>query len=259
MGVEEYIPPTGEEALNKKLEPYGITYDDLKRLGVYPKDGEYEFIPSFNTPTGKIELYSTLFEKYGYDPFPDWKEELSPPKPDEKFPFYFTTTRPPVHRHTMTQNNPGLSEIYPENKVWINKSVAKKKGIKEGEEVYVASKYGFIKVKAYLTEGIRPDTVCVAHGFGHWSKYLSVAKGKGGNDGDIEPARTLEEEIEMNDPFAPSADCDVVVGIYKKCPPLPTETKENAPKAPQRSVPSPKPQPRHPTPPPSQPEVEESC
>ncbi len=244
MGAEEYMPPHGEKAFDKKLEPYGISYNDLKQLGVYPKEGKYEFSPEFNTPTGKIELYSTLFEKYGYDPFPDWKDELAPPQPNEKFPFYFTTTRPPVHRHTTTQNNPGLSEIYSENKVWINKKVAERNGIKDGEEVYVASKYGFIKVKAYLTEGIRPDTVCVAHGFGHWSKYLSIAKGKGGNDGDIEPARTLEEEIEMNDPFAPSADCDIVVGIYKTQPSFIEEKIPSKPPTSQPQKPSPKPRPK---------------
>ena len=28
----------------------------------------------FNTPTGKIELYSTRFEAMGYDPLPDYQE-----------------------------------------------------------------------------------------------------------------------------------------------------------------------------------------
>ena len=27
-------------------------------------------MPGFNTPTGRIEFYSTLFQAYGYDPLP---------------------------------------------------------------------------------------------------------------------------------------------------------------------------------------------
>ena len=32
-----------------------------------------------------------------------------------------------------------------------------------------------IKVRAKVTAGIRPDTLCVDHGFGHWSKGMIKA------------------------------------------------------------------------------------
>jgi len=222
-GLEDYIPPFGKEALDKKLEPYGITFEELKKTGVYPKEGEFKAELKFNTPTGKIELYSTKFEEQGYDPLPHWRDELAPPEPTPEFPFYLTTHRPPMHRHGTTQNVSWLIESYPENRVWINTKTAKELGIKDGDEVYVASKIGNIKLKAYLTQGIRPDTVCVAHGFGHWSKFLSLACGQGENDGDITPAFTLEEMLKRNDPFVASADCDIPVGLYKTSPPKPVE------------------------------------
>ena len=41
------------------------------------------------------------------------------------------------------------------------------------------------KIKAKVTEQIRPDAVFMLHGFGHTSPDLTLAYGKGLNDGDF--------------------------------------------------------------------------
>lgn len=68
-----------------------------------------------------------------------------------------------------------------ENFVAINTETAKKKGIKDGDYVYVESRAGKIKIKARLTEGIRPDTVAISYHYGHWSNSMPAYAKKGAN------------------------------------------------------------------------------
>ena len=48
----------------------------------------------------------------------------------------------------------------------INPEAAKKLGISEGDRVTLQSPSGSVQVKAKFTEGIRPDCLGLAHGFG---------------------------------------------------------------------------------------------
>ncbi len=120
-----------------------------------------------------------------------------------------------MHKMTQTQNNSLAMELFPENSATIHVSLGSKLGIKDGDEVYVESRTGKIKVKAKLIEGIRPDTVQVMHGFGHWAKDLSVAYGKGGNDGDLIPDMTFEEMAALKDPGMGACMQDFGVKLYK--------------------------------------------
>ncbi len=52
--------------------------------------------------------------------------------------------------------------------VIINRSIAKKMGIAEGDEVVIESVSGITEGKAVLREGIRPDTVLMIGQFDHW-------------------------------------------------------------------------------------------
>jgi anaerobic selenocysteine-containing dehydrogenase len=51
--------------------------------------------PGFNTPTGRVELYSTIFQQYGDDPLPYYEEPqhspISSPEEFKEYPFVLTT------------------------------------------------------------------------------------------------------------------------------------------------------------------------
>jgi thiosulfate reductase/polysulfide reductase chain A len=84
-----------------------------------------------------------------------------------------------------------LLDLVPTNYAWINKRVAAKMGIKFGDKIEVASKIGKTTIKAYPTEKIGPDTLFFVHGFGVYTKALTLAQGNGGND-----AAIIEDGIE---------------------------------------------------------------
>ena len=75
--------------------------------------------------------------------------------------------RTAAHTHVSTQNNLYLSELVPENLLWINDQAADRLGIKDGEYVEVASPLKTTgKIKAKVTELIHPEAVFMLHGFG---------------------------------------------------------------------------------------------
>ncbi len=55
----------------------------------------------------------------------------------------------------------------------------------------------------------------MAHGFGHWSKFLSVAQGKGANDAHVLPSFSLKDMIKRNDPSGNAADNETYAKVVK--------------------------------------------
>lgn len=217
MGLTDFITPSGKDTYDLQLDPYNVRYKDIVKMGgVFTPKKEFKpkDLATLKTHSKKIEIYSEELAKHGYAPLPVHKDEWMI-APQNKNQFYFTTTRMATHRHASTQNMVWLHEIHPENSVVINKKAAEKLGIKDGEIVKVTSPTGEIKIKARLTAGIRPDTICVPHGYGHWAKFMSLAQGLGANDGDIMPLSTREETFKLNDPSASSFDCQFIAEVKK--------------------------------------------
>jgi thiosulfate reductase/polysulfide reductase chain A len=191
MGVAEFFPHENmEELLEDRLSRIGSSLDEIREKGILfkPADDKVNFPREyggksvFPTPSGKIELMPTEMEKYGYLDALDYAPEGAP-DPDE---FYFTVGRVGYHTHARTQNNEWLMYFMPENVLWLHPDAAKDRNIGENDRVTVKDRLGreeTLPVK--ITPRIRKDTVFMVHGFGHWDKRLSVAKGKGGADANL--------------------------------------------------------------------------
>ncbi len=96
--------------------------------------------------------------------------------------FRLITGRNALHTHVSTQNNPYLSELLPENVLWINTKRAAALGVKHGELVTVASAQGSGAIRAFVTDFIHPEAVFLLHGFGHESKLAARSYNKGVSD-----------------------------------------------------------------------------
>lgn len=169
-----------QEMLDEILRPSGYTFQQLKEEGyVYPPfeyrkfekgllrpDGD----PGFNSPTGKFELYSTMFEDFGYDPLPYYIEPLESPlnTPDlyREYPLILTSgARSPVYTHSELRQISWLRELHPEALMEIHPDTARSLGIKDGDHVWIETKRGRCKQKATLTLGIDPRVVHAQHGW----------------------------------------------------------------------------------------------
>ncbi|RME60673.1 MAG: transcriptional initiation protein Tat, partial [Caldilineae bacterium] len=183
LGLGDYFQYEDEEDyIRQQLAPLGVTLEELKAQGYYrlPESAE-EGDLTFNTPSGKIELASDTLARQGHSAVPVWEEPPTPPEGQ----FYLLSGKVAQHTQFATHNNALLHERFPENPVWLNAQVAAERGIQDGDEVWVESPVGHVKTKAYVTQGIRPDAVFLATGFGHVSKGLTLAYGAGVSDSDV--------------------------------------------------------------------------
>jgi len=110
-------------------------------------------------------------------------------------------------------------DLQPENFLHIHPDTAEIFGVKTGDYVWVEGSTGLrLKMRVKVIKGIRPDTVMTEHGYGHFSKGMSVAYGKGTYDGDLMPDRTLTDSLTRYtyNPGMASAIVDAVVKILGK-------------------------------------------
>ena len=161
-----------EDAWDYILEPTGLTWEKAKEMPYIKGETEYRKYEKkgFSTPTKKVELYSTIFEGWGYDPLPRYREipesPVSKPEMTEEYPYILTTgARCPVFFHSEHRMIPWLREIYPDPIVEIHPRTAERHGIKDGDWVFIESPRGRIKQRAKLTAGIDPRIVAAQHGW----------------------------------------------------------------------------------------------
>jgi len=183
VGQEEYWWDDFEGALDYILEPLDITFQDFKKMKYIRGEVNYEKYKTkgFSTPTGKVELYSTKLEEWGYDPLPKYVEPHESPisKPDmtDDYPFILVTgARSPGFFHTENRQLPWLREQHPEPFIEIHPETASKLGILNGDWVVIESPRGKVRQKAKLFEGIHPQVVGAQHAW--W--YPEKKKGNHG-------------------------------------------------------------------------------
>ena len=190
LGLADYFPwNTYEDKIKSQCSLWEINYEELKKVGTITIPNTAEpFItplnpPEFPTASGKIELYSNELKAQGFDPIPRYTKHPLP-QPGE---FRLIYGRHAVHTFSRTTNNPELHELFPENEVWVNASMAHSMGIKRGAYVILVNQDGVksppIRVKA--TERIREDCVYMVHGFGTTSRELRNAFRKGADDQEL--------------------------------------------------------------------------
>lgn len=189
LGLGHYFPWKNiEEYIEFRLNKGGISFDELKKKGIikgnkvpiYIEDG---IEPTYATPSGKIEFYSTQLRDAGFDPVPKYKQPEAPP------PGYFRLLfgRSPVHSFSRTQSNRLLMDIMDENEIWVNNDIAERYGLKNAQHIRLKNQDGVVsnKIKVKVTERIRTDCVYMVHGFGHNSRMLKGAYGKGASDAQL--------------------------------------------------------------------------
>jgi thiosulfate reductase/polysulfide reductase chain A len=125
-----------------------------------------------------IEFRSSMLENAGQPSFPAY----TPVPTSENDTFRLVVGRTVLHTHVSTQNNPYLSELFPENTLWINSRRAAALGIANNQPVTIASRVGSGVIKAYVTDLIHPEAVFMIHGFGHEAQTATRCYNKGVSD-----------------------------------------------------------------------------
>ena len=186
LGFEGFDDKTEDEWLrtfvaeNPEYQRFVKDYDEFKREGIQRIQLEEPYIAfkaqiedpennPFNTPSGKIEIFSQRLA--------DLDSPLTPPVPKyiiaeredrshplaKKYPLQLLSPHPRVRVHSTLQNVDWLVEVDP-HVMWINPADAEPRGIRNGDEVYVFNDHGKLAIKAWVTRRIIPGVISIYEG-----------------------------------------------------------------------------------------------
>jgi thiosulfate reductase/polysulfide reductase chain A len=189
LNLSQYFDYTVDQWIDAAVKelPLEAPLDHLKKHGVWVPPGGPKYgstlTPNhrFITKSGKIELFSERVQEAGYDPLPKYTTPAQPGSGQ----YRLILGRKAYFTHANNTNNSWLNPFCPENQLWIHPKSAKENGISDGDPVEVASAVGAVKLKARVTQEIRPDCVFMMHGYGKKSKWQRLVADKGGSDAEI--------------------------------------------------------------------------
>ena len=184
MGFEEdWLHQSADEVIAEVLaamranDPHfaGITLERLKAEGRVPLS-----LPStppfaggvFPTPSGKIELYSERLERLGHDALPGRFRDFSEPELSNGSSSGQALTLVSGASHHFVSSSlasqKGLLERAGEPFVEIHPEDARQRGIADGELVELSNARGACRLRAVVTEAVRPGVVVSLKG--RWAK-----------------------------------------------------------------------------------------
>ncbi len=190
MGHKKFFPEeyTGEDWLKEIMPPdFELTKSMDSDMIVEVPEKHAPRVPYsdhvFNTPTGKIELYSTGMVKRGqrypgeWAPVPHYVEPGEGPvsRPDlfKKYPLMMISQHAPLRTHCQWFNIEEIQEIEGPPGIFINELDAREYMIEEGDTVSVFNDRGEITVVAKITNRIKKGVVEINSG--NWVKSGSSA------------------------------------------------------------------------------------
>ena len=174
MGYGEYFPwKTDEEMVDFLLQPSGITRQQLEEehpSGMWFGERAFDMSGKIRTPSGKIEIYSATLRDAGYEPLPSYvagpEDPVRTPELARDYPLTAVTgMRSPYYAGWQFKSIQEIRRMEPDPQVEIHPRDALPLGIGDGEDVYVKTPDKKIRLKARLTEDIKPGVIGIIHGW----------------------------------------------------------------------------------------------
>ena len=167
MALVEHFPwATAEEVLDWRLEPGGQTWADTVESGRLPKAGSTErkyLETGFATPSGKVELWSSVLNGLGFDPLPYHREA---PAPDAEFPMSMFIGLPDdEYYRTGHRHIPELRRRARDPMLFMNPDDAEALGAAEGQWASVITPTGSVNARVYARSALPRGLVRVPHGW----------------------------------------------------------------------------------------------
>ena len=178
LGYGHLYPQTEDEILARALKGSGFTLEDVRAAGgtvqvptkmmqyrkwekgMLRSDGQ----TGFDTPSGKLEIASSILEENGYEALPVYTEPgegpLSQPELAKKLPLVFNSgARANTDLHALHHSISSLSKEKPVPTVMINTKDAQERGIEDGDFVHIKTKRGQVGMYAFVTDDIVPGAI----------------------------------------------------------------------------------------------------
>lgn len=155
-----------EALLDHRLSRSQRTFSEFEAAGFMeaptPEFRKYEKT-GFATPSGKVELSSSILKNLGFDPVPYYREG---PALSEQFPYaVFSGVREDPFFQTGQRNIAELRERCPLPKIFVHPDDAQKEALEDGDWVKVETAYGEVKAELSVQESMKQGHLRVPHGW----------------------------------------------------------------------------------------------
>ena len=167
MGLGAHFPwDSPEDLLDYRLSPSKRRFTDFE-AGTFMEAPPPEFHKyrkhGFATPTGKVELSSSILDELGFDPLPYYREG---PTTSEAFPYsVFTGVREDPYFQTGQRNIPSLRKRTPYPSFFLHPVDAERDGFSNGDWARLETETGKVVAQIQIHESMKEGHLRVPHGW----------------------------------------------------------------------------------------------
>lgn len=171
----------------------GLSYESLLMRGTTTVSGwavSAGSIPVLATPSGKVVFSSSAVMPAGVKPIPTWVEPTG--EASEGMPRLLIGQQNIQQASALLASEKLIdaAKRYDLDRVWINTSVARAKGISDGDAVKLTTSLGSVTLPAKVTGRIHPSAVWVPAHYGADASSRKAAAGFGANAWQLVPFAT---------------------------------------------------------------------
>ena len=155
-----------EDLLDHRLSRSGRTFSEFEQSGFMevptPEFRKYRKT-GFATPSGKVELASSILKDMGFDPVPYYREG---PALSTEFPYaVFSGVREDPFFQTGQRNIPELRKRCPLPSIFIHPEDAAKEGLVDGDWVKLETAFGEVIAQLSVQASMKTGHLRVPHGW----------------------------------------------------------------------------------------------
>lgn len=190
MGLGEHFPwHSLEEVLDHRLSPSGMTFDQFTEVAHFhmqlPRYRKYEKT-GFATPSGKVELYSSVLDDLGFDPLPYFREGFAP---TDEYPYrVFTGVREDSFFQTGQRQVAVLRKRTPVPRFFIHPTDAARDGFVDGDWAVLETATGKVTAMIDVQDSMKEGHLRVPHGW--WYPEM-----RGGDDAALSGAFVSSDAV----------------------------------------------------------------
>jgi anaerobic selenocysteine-containing dehydrogenase len=180
LGLHDLYWDSMEDFFDAVLKPTGLSFADFRKKGIVAGARQYRKFEKrgFDTPSGKVELYSDRLKALGFDALPEYREPPETPLNESDlaatYPLVMTCKKSIYYLHSGGRQIKSLRKGHPDPQVLIHPETAASLCIENDDWVYIETQRGRIKQKAVLSDKVDPRVICVD--FGWWFPEKGISE-----------------------------------------------------------------------------------
>ena len=167
FGFDEWFPwATHDEVLDYRLSRSGRSFVDFEAQGfmeIPPAKYRKYRKTGFATPSGKVELSSSVLGDLGFDPLPYFRPG---PATSEEFPYLvFNGVREDPFFQTGQRNIKELRDRCPVPRIFMHPDDARREALTDGEWIELQTAYGAVSAELSVQPNMKTGHLRVPHGW----------------------------------------------------------------------------------------------